>query len=468
MAFKKKLYQSNPNKEPKEIVIQQTKRKKCTASITPQSNERYVRETLANKLSGTHMGIWLLVPEYLRLGTWDLLKGVFSPQNTNDLNARIAMQMVNESALCVNRLRKRDSLCNQGFSIANGLSFLTSDETVHEILNAQSIETLEQLQVTLMQLRRLQNHYDKQNVFALDPHRIESTTKRTMPYKKKRPNLPAQKILQNFFCVDAFSGQPLAFTIGSSGKNCSPATLRLIKMIEQSGQKEGLFVADKEHFTKDIIEYFYEHPSLDILMPAPNTQKTKMHIAQLEYTPMWAGYALAESTFQLNNSAHELRLIVQRQGERSGNYSYMPFLTTSDQKPVELLTHIFPKRWTIEEFFNFEGDMAWNRASTFNLNVRYAKQTLALVAQTATHQLKRRLPNDYRHWTAAHTAGQVLTNMEGDIRVEGDTIIVTYYRDHEDLSLKNNFENMPQKLQSEGVDPRIPWLFDYKLDFRFK
>jgi hypothetical protein len=58
--------------------------------------------------------------------------------------------------------------------------------------------------------------------------------------------------------------------------------------------------------------------------------------------------------------------------------------------------------------------------------------------------------------------------MEGDIRVEGDTIVVTYYRDHEDLNLKNNFGNMPQRLQAEGADPRIPWLIDYKLDFRFK
>ena len=239
-------------------------------------------------------------------------------------------------------------------------------------------------------------------------------------------------------------------------------------MIEQGGQKEGLFVADKEHYTKDIIEYFCQHPSFDILMPAPQYQKITSRFAQLQYTPLWAGYALGVSIFQFDNSPHQLQLIVQRQGERPDNYSYKSFLTTSHQKPVDLLTKIFPERRTIEEFFNFEGDMGWNRASTFNLNIKYAKQSLALIAQAATHQLKSKLPLDYRHWTASHTAGQVLTNMEGDIRVKDDTIIVTYYRDHEDLNLKNNFENMPQRLQSEGVDPRIPWLFDYKLDFRFK
>ena len=90
------------------------------------------------------------------------------------------------------------------------------------------------------------------------------------------------------------------------------------------------------------------------------------------------------------------------------------------------------------------------------------------IFQAATHQLKSKLPDSYKNWTAQHTAQQVLTNMEGDIRVENDKIIVTYYRDHENLNLKNNFENLPQILQAEGVNPKIPWLFDFMLDFRFK
>ena len=51
------------------------------------------------------------------------------------------------------------------------------------------------------------------------------------------------------------------------------------------------------------------------------------------------------------------------------------------------------------------------------------KKTMALIAQAAIHQLKSKLPGEYKQWTAAQTAQQVLTNMEGDIRVEGDTIL---------------------------------------------
>ena len=119
--------------------------------------------------------------------------------------------------------------------------------------------------------------------------------------------------------------------------------------IEEGGQKEGLFVADKEHYTKDVIEYFCGHPSsdsyrIDILMPAPQFKNITSRFAQLQYTPLWAGYALGVGTFQFDNSPHTLQLIVQRQGERPDNYSYKPFLTTSHQKPVDLLTKVFPER----------------------------------------------------------------------------------------------------------------------------
>ena len=58
--------------------------------------------------------------------------------------------------------------------------------------------------------------------------------------------------------------------------------------------------------------------------------------------------------------------------------------------------------------------------------------------------------------------------VDGDIRVWDDTIIVTLYNAPNVDVLRRHYEDLPQKLVSEHVDPRIPWLFNYKLDFRFK
>ena len=53
--------------------------------------------------------------------------------------------------------------------------------------------------------------------------------------------------------------------------------------------------------------------------------------------------------------------------------------------------------------------------------------TLALVAQTVIHQLRTRLGEPYNTWDANHLAHDLFFALEGDVRVNHDTIIVTYY-----------------------------------------
>ncbi len=122
--------------------------------LSPRQNEREFREMLVQKISGTSVGAWLLVPEYLRLGTWDILKG-WAEKADYDLEPRIAMQLVNESALCINRIRKKNALGHQGFQLVNGLGRLVTDEQVHLLLNNHTIEQAQQMLVNLGIQRQL-------------------------------------------------------------------------------------------------------------------------------------------------------------------------------------------------------------------------------------------------------------------------------------------------------------------------
>ena len=60
------------------------------------------------------------------------------------------------------------------------------------------------------------------------------------------------------------------------------------------------------------------------------------------------------------------------------------------------------------------------------------------------------------------------TGLEGDVRVDGNTIIVTYYNSLDPDKLREHYEKLPAKLRAEGIDPRIPWLYGFELDFRFR
>lgn len=116
--------------------------------ISPRDNERQFRQILANKVSAASAGIWLLIPELVRLGAWDIIKA-WTGKTDVDLEPRITMQMVNEAALCLNRERRKDSLGHQEFELANGMGSLVTDEQVHYLLNGH---TMEQAQTMLINL----------------------------------------------------------------------------------------------------------------------------------------------------------------------------------------------------------------------------------------------------------------------------------------------------------------------------
>ena len=93
---------------------------------------------------------------------------------------------------------------------------------------------------------------------------------------------------------------------------------------------------------------------------------------------------------------------------------------------------------------------------------------MALLAQTVIHQLRARLGDPVSTWDASHLAHAFFLGRDGDVRVAHNTIIVTYYNAPNVEHLRTHYEHLPEKLRAEHVDPRIPWLYDFELDFRFR
>ncbi len=84
------------------------------------------------------------------------------------------------------------------------------------------------------------------------------------------------------------------------------------------------------------------------------------------------------------------------------------------------------------------------------------------------HQLRTRLGEPYDTWEADHFAHDLFFPLEGDVRVRDDTIVVTYYNAPNAAQLREHYENLPQKLMRDDICPVVPWLYGYKLDFRFR
>jgi len=476
MACKKKLYALNPAQPPQYVQVQRTRSKQRTSPSDPASLERQVRQLLADKISGNQVGIWLLVPEHLRLGTWDLLLH-WSGQPPQRVEPRLGLHLVNESAFCLCSYRYRRTLSQKGFELANGLPFVPTDHAVHALLDSHTVSEAQQLQVALGKLRRASQHFGGQ-LLAMDPHRMTSYSKRQMRRHRFNSAEKPMKMGQTFFLLDCQTAQPVCFTLASSAQSVMQATPDLLRLgaeilsLRPDAATKPLILADKEHYNQELFRAATQQGYFDLLCASPTypeSQKRWGKIPPARFVQHWPGYATATQPYHLENDPQSLYYeLVQRSGTQQQDFQYQAFLSTVLRPEVQALTREYPQRWQIEEFFKFNQAMGWHRTGTLNLNVRYAQLTMALLAQAAVHQLRQRLGPPVADWDATHLARNLFDGLEGDIRVTQDTIVVTLYNAPNTDLLRSHYENLPDQLRRQGVDPHIPWLYNFKLDFRFK
>lgn len=459
------------------MLTQRTRRKTREESRESEDIERSVRQLLADKITGNMVGIWLLVPEYLRLGTWDLLCA-WAQDPAGGIAPRMAMHMVNEAALC-SRLRRRHDLSQKGFELANGLPFVPADQEIHRLLSDHDTQDARRLQIALGRIRRASGHY-RGELLAVDPHHMLSHTNRQTRRHKHNAGDKAVKTVQTVFCIDAQTHAPVCCSLGSSSRTATQATFPLLRMAEQilgardAADSAPLVVADGEHYTQAILRNARADTPFDLMVPVPDTagfQRIMRGVPQEQFTCQWPGFATTRIPYSMSGPEKEAPpycLMIQREGEREDDYRFTGFICTEDRPELPALTQDYPDRWHVEEFFNASQDLGWKQAGTLNLNIRYNTMSLALVAEAALYQLRRRLGEPFSGYSAATFADKVLEGIDGDIRVRGDTITVTYYNVEDPQPWRDLFEDQSRILQNEGVDPGIPWLYGFKLDFRFK
>ena len=459
-AFKKKLYRYRPNPE-STVEAQTTKKRTKPIPCDPRSIETGVRQFLADKVTGNLAGLWLLVPELLRLGAWDLVCG-WTGKRPECVEPRLALQLINEAALCITGLRLRRGLNQQIFELVNGL------------LGARTVADSQRLQVALGKMRRASGHFQGR-VLAIDPHRVRSFSKRHMRRHRLDDAVRPTKTAQTFFVLDADTHQPVCFTTGTSARTASNAAeelLRLAADILDTQPGQTLVLADAEHFTVELLDKVKSQTNFDLLVPMPDQPSRRKKLQEFPpetFQPRWAGYATAKLAYTPRNSqTGPFYQFAQRQGERPEDYHFKAFLSTTDRDEVETLTEDFPKRWHVEEFFNAHQALGWDRAGTCNLNIRYGQMTMALIAQAAIDGLRKRLAPPVASWDAAHLAKDYFTGLQGDVRVDTNTIVVTYYNAPDATAMRGHYENLPAKLKANNIDPRVPWLYGFELDFRFR
>ena len=336
MAFKKKLYKCRPRGDDEKpdfaVEARCTRARTKPADCDPLSIQRGVRQMLADKVSGHLVGVWLLVAEELRLGTWDLLRA-WTDRATERAEPRLALQLVHEAALCTTGIRADRTLTHRGgFELAAGLPFVASDATIHHLLAEHTVADSVALQVVLAKLRRASGDFCGK-VLAVDPHRIRSYSKRRMRRHAHNSAEKPVKAAQTFWLLDGDTKQPVCFTTATSSRTVAQATPSLLDMAEKifaPGQEPILLLADTEHHSAELLHHVASRPGFEILVPMAGTQsllRQLQSIPENAFRRRWAGFATTKRTHQMTRGpAEPYHQFVQRSGERPEDWRYKAFL----------------------------------------------------------------------------------------------------------------------------------------------
>jgi hypothetical protein len=246
----------------------------------------------------------------------------------------------------------------------------------------------------------------------------------------------AVKMGQTFFLLETETEHPICFTLASSAPSvvqASPHWLRMaaeILSLPTTPAVKPLVLADKERFCQELFSFVRQQDCFDLLCPVPafpNCRKRWEKIPPAQFTQQWPGYAATTQPCHFQDDpaglSHEL---VQRNGGPKKDFQFQGFMSTALRPEMPTLSQDYPPRWQVEEFFKFNQALGWRRPGTLNLNLRSGQMTMALLAQAALHQFRKRLGQPMSQWDAEHLAQHVFQGLEGDVRVKKDTVVATY------------------------------------------
>jgi hypothetical protein len=170
-GLQKKRHRCRPDAD-QTVPAQRSQGRTHAEPCDPQSLERGVRQLLADNLCRSALGLWRLLPEPLRLGTWDLLVGC-SRTGGEHVPPRLALPLVPEAARCTGGIRRKRARTQRGFALRNGLPCIARDQHIHDLLGHHTVADAERLQGALGPLRHLSKHYAGKTLM-IDPHRLRS------------------------------------------------------------------------------------------------------------------------------------------------------------------------------------------------------------------------------------------------------------------------------------------------------
>ena len=434
--------------------------------VTRHDIEHDVTALLKRGLTTTSAGGFFFIPYLLQLGASDLAASLGPPKPEGLPQARLALGLVFESIFGYPAgIRAVDTVSRADFGLLAGLPFLPSPSTQYRFLQSVSVQSALDFQTALGARLVTLGHVTPGHPVNVDAHNIKTYSRKAMKQSFITQEDRYGKAIRTFYTQDQASKKPLMALAAYSGTTVSQVTRRLAGLTRDILGRDFLLVADKEWYCGQLIQDLHAEYGVAVLTPAKASPKRQVEcdavpLDQYDQT-VWGNVATVYTTMTDFNGPLRMLLKKRRTGQ------YFALITPACAMTADTAMPTYTKRWRIENFFAENAFLGVNHLPSLHLNAIQTMLSLRLLAFHVMDNFRHDLGAVYQQKTPELIHREFIDGVQGRVQLRGNLIEVSIYGFEHEAAAAAILTNLDTKLESAGVDPRIPWLGNRRLRFTF-
>ncbi len=452
--------------EKEEIDVLDGTYKSVKAQVTRHGIEHDVTTLLKRGLTTTSAGGFFFIPYLLQLKAYDHLTGMGKPKLEGTPKERLGLGIIFESLFGYTKgIRSVDSVSRVDFGLLFGLPFLPSPSTQYRYLQNISVQEGLDFQVALGRCLVELGQVSAGFPVNIDAHNVKTYSRKEMKQSYLTKEERYGKAIRTFYTQDQQSSKPLVAMATYSGTKVAQITQKITALTRDVLKQNFLLVADKEWYCGQLICELHKTYGVSLLVPIKRSQN---RVAEFSAVP-WEAYEktvegnIATVYTTMKDFDGPLRLFLKKRPDGK----YFALLTPHEHVTQEIALPTYTKRWQIETFFGMNGFLGIDHLPSLNLNAIQAALSLRLAAFHAMANFRNDLGDEHISKTPELIYRHFLDGVQGRVQLRGDLITVSIYGFQYDKVVASIFTNLDSKLIRAGVDPRIPWLGNRRLEFKF-
>jgi len=421
---------------------------------------------LKRGLTTTSAGGFFFIPYMLQLHAHDLVTSLGETKHQGIPSESIALGIIFESIFGFTAgIRAVDSVSRVDFGLLAGLPFLPSISTQYRFLQGVSVQDGLDFQARLGKQLIALGQVKPGFPVNIDGHNVKTFSRKEMKLSFLTKEDRYGKAIRTFYTQDQESKKPLIALAAYSGTTVSQVTRQLAARTRDVLGGDFLMAADKEWYCGQLIEELHKQCGVSVLTPVKSSPKRKKEFDAVpldEYEgTIYGNIATLYTT--MTNFDGPMRLLLKRR--RDGKY--FALITPATQMTAATAMPTYTKRWRIEDFFAQNTFLGMHRLPSMNLNAIQTVLSLRLFAYHVMDNFRHDLGDPYRNHTPELIHREFVDGIQGRVQLRTDVIEISVYGFQHQAAVQSILTNADKKLEQADVDPRIPWLGNRSLRFKF-